>query len=406
MTALNHTFFTHNRNKVFDVLQGGMLVVSAYGKMQRGNDTAFKFEQEANFWYLTGISHPDWWIIIDGSRRRSWLVMPTVDKTHALFDGSLSAADAKSISGVTDVIDRTKAFDLLRQSARKHKIVATIGTPPHHERYGFSLNPSSRELKDLLERTFQKVTDFRADLASIRAIKSPEEVAAIQAAINLTNHAFNLVLDNLTVYKFEYEIEALFTHEFRASGAVGHAYDPIIAGGGNACTLHYDANQARLRRGSLLLMDVGARVNGYAADITRTYAVGEATKRQKQIHQAVQHAQQQCIALLTPGVLMSSYYRQVDQIMRQALVEAGLVKDMTDEAEYRRYFPHAIGHGLGVDVHDSFGRYDVITPGMVITVEPGIYIPEEGIGVRIEDDILITSNGHRNLSAKLSTELL
>lgn len=405
MTALTHTFFAHNREKVFDALHGGVLVASGYGKMQRSNDTAFKFEQEANFWYLTGVNCPDWWIIIDGTRRRSWLVMPTIDKTHALFDGSLSAADAKSISGIYDVIDRTKAFELLRQIARKHQLVATIGTPLHHEQYGFALNPSIRELKELLERTFQKVTDFRMDMASIRAIKTVEEIAAIQAAINLTSHAFHLVQDNLTVYKFEYEIEALFTHEFRVSGAAGHAYDPTVAGGGNACTLHYDANQARLKRGSLLLMDVGARVNGYAADITRTYAVGEPTKRQKQIHEAVKQAQRQCIALIAPGLAISRYYQQVDDIMKRAVLSVGLIHDVSDNEGYRRYFPHAIGHGLGIDVHDSLGRYDVMTPGMVVTVEPGIYIPEEAIGVRIEDDILVTSNGYRNLSAKLSTEL-
>ncbi|RYF29073.1 MAG: M24 family metallopeptidase [Chloroflexi bacterium] len=405
MAALNHSFFTENRDTVFEALQGGVLVAAGYGKMQRSNDTAFKFEQEANFWYLSGITHPDWWIILDGARRKSWLVMPVVDKTHALFDGSLSATDAKSISGIHDIIDRTKALELLRQTARKHRFVSTVGIPAHHEHFGFSLNPSIRELKELLERTFQKVEDFRSELATVRAIKSASEVAAIQSAINLTNHAFELVRDNLTVYKFEYEIEALFTHEFRASGAVGHAYDPIIAGGGNACTLHYDANQARLKRGSLLLMDVGARVDGYAADITRTYAVGEPTKRQRQLHQAVADAQKRIITLLQPGLQMSRYYQLVDQIMKQTLMDVGLLHDTSDDTTYRRYFPHSVGHGLGVDVHDSLGRHTEFKPGMVVTVEPGVYVPDEGVGVRIEDDILITSNGHRNLSVKLSTDL-
>ena len=405
MTTLNHSFFTDNRDTVFEALKGGILVVSGYGKMQRSNDTAFKFEQEANFWYLSGISHPDWWLIMDGARHKSWLVMPDIDTTHALFDGSLSASNARAASGIHDVIDHTKGLELVRQIARKHRIVSTIGAPAHHERFGFALNPSVRELKELLDRTFDKVEDFRNDMATIRAIKSTAEIAAIQNAINLTKHAFELVRDNLTVYKFEYEIEALFSHEFRASGASGHAYEPIIAGGSNACTLHYDANQSRLKRGSLLLMDVGARVDGYAADITRTYAVGDPTKRQRQLHDATAAAQKRIIALLQPGLLMTQYYQSVDQIMKQALSDVGLLRDMSDDVTYRRYFPHSIGHGLGVDVHDNLGRHTEFKPGMVVTVEPGIYIPDENIGIRIEDDILITSTGHRNLSAKLSTEL-
>ncbi len=405
MPTIDHTFFTENRDRTFEALRGGVLVVPAYSQMQRSNDAAFKFEQEANFWYLTGIDYPDWWLIMDATRSRSWLVAPSVSDVHALFDGSLSVADARKISGIHDVIDRTKANELLKQTARKHQFVSMVDQPSHHEYFDFHLNPNAKEMRELLARTFHKVQDFRPELAKLRAIKSPAEVSALQAAINLTNHAFELAHDNLTVYKFEYEIEALFTHEFRASGATGHAYDPIVADGSNACTLHYVKNQSRLRRGTLLLMDVGARVDGYAADITRTYAVGEPTKRQKDVHAAVEAAQKQIIALLQPGLPVSTYHNEVDRIMKQALIDLKLLKDPSDMDMYHKYFPHAISHGLGIDVHDALGAPNEFKPGMVLTVEPGIYLPEEGIGVRIEDDILITPSGHRNLSAKLSTGL-
>ena len=152
-------------------------------------------------------------------------------------------------------------------------------------------------------------------------------------------------------------------------------------------------------------MDIGARLDGYAADISRTYGLGEPTQRQRQVHAAVQVAQQEIIKLIKPGLLVADYYTSVDVIMKQALVGLGLLRSTDDDATYRRYFPHAIGHGLGVDVHDSLGQPVEFLSGMVLTVEPGIYIPEEGIGVRIEDNILVTDKGHTNLSKALSTSL-
>jgi Xaa-Pro aminopeptidase len=154
----------------------------------------------------------------------------------------------------------------------------------------------------------------------------------------------------------------------------------------------------------MVLIDIGARVNGYAADITRTFAV-KPTKRQTQVHAAVERAHKKIISLLKPGLMLQDYIKAVDDIMKTEMIGLGLIENMNDNETYRRYFPHAIGHGLGVDVHDSLGSSRKLQEGMVLTVEPGIYIPAEGIGVRIEDDILITSTGHKNLSGSLSTDL-
>jgi Xaa-Pro aminopeptidase len=204
---------------------------------------------------------------------------------------------------------------------------------------------------------------------------------------------------------YEYEIEAAFTHAFRSNGATGHAYDPIVAGGKNACTLHYNDNNMALPKNGLVLMDIGARVGGYAADITRTYAIGTPTQRQKDVHAAVESAHHAIITLLRPGASVIEYHDSVDAIMKEALIGLGLMQSVDDTKAYRTYFPHAVSHGLGIDVHDGLGRPETFQPGMVLTVEPGIYIPSEGIGVRIEDDILITDTGHRNLSAALPTSL-
>ena len=397
-------FFAGNRTRVMELLEGGVLVATAYSAMQSSNDNASKFEQEGNFWYLTGIERPDWWLIIDSSRGRCWLVTPDVDPMHALFDGSLGAAEATRISGIDEVITRAQADDLLQQTARQHRLVHTIGQPERADTFDFVLNPAQREMYERLSRAFVGVQDFRAKVTKLRAIKQPVEIKAIETAITITTAALTSVHDMITSYKFEYEVEADLNKAFRVSGAQGHAYDPIVAAGLNACTLHYIENNAQLKKRSLILLDVGAQVEHYAADITRTYAYYEPTARQREVHGAVQAAHQDIIKLIKPGLPIAEYSDQVDMRMKQALIELGLLTSHSDE-KYRHYFPHAISHGLGIDVHDSLGAPKYLEAGMVLTVEPGIYIPEEAIGVRIEDDILVTEKSHRNLSKKLSTDL-
>lgn len=379
--------------------------MSAYAKMQRGNDAAFHFEQEANFWWLTGLDFADWLLIIDGARHKSWLVQPNVSQSHEIFDGSLGIDTAKKISGVDNVISFDEAQTLLRDLAKKHTVVYTLGDQKHAEYFDFVVNPAQKTLRDHLSRLFLTVQDCRKDMAQLRAIKQPEEIALIKAAIAVTIDGFELVKSKLANNKYEYETEAEFNYYFRTHGASGHAYDPIIATGRNACTLHYVANSDKLKKRQLVLMDVGARCGGYVADITRTYAYGEPTKRQIDIHAAVQSAHHEIVSLLQPDLSVEQYQKVVDQVMTAALLSVGLMENADDTKNYHKYFPHAISHGLGIDVHDSLGSPKYLQPGMVLTVEPGIYIPEEGIGVRIEDDILITSSGNINLSQRLSTDL-
>lgn len=399
------SLFVTNRQRFMAELKGGVAVLGAHSSMQRGNDMAFAFEQEANFWWLTGIEVADWWVIIDAKRGKSWLVAPRVSEMHQIFDGSLSEKEALKISGVDGVLPREDAKSMLRDMAKKHSVVHALGEMLHAEHFDFVLNPAQKKLHDQLGRTFNSVQNCRKTLAKLRAIKQPAEIARIKKAIKLTADAFEHVKSLLDAAQYEYEVEAEFSYFFRSRGAKGHAYDPIVAGGKNACTLHYVENNAKLKPRELLLLDIGARVDGYAADITRTYAIGEPTKRQKEVHAAVQTAQEKIIKLLKPSLSVEQYQNDVDKIMGQALQDLGLMHGPGDEKNYRKYFPHAVSHGLGVDVHDSLGGPRTLQPGMVLTVEPGIYIPEEKIGVRIEDNILITEKGHTNLSARLSTGL-
>lgn len=400
---INSHFHTSNRQKLIHATNGGLIIMSAYSAMQSSNDLSSKFVQESNFWYLTGINEPDWWLIIDGSRNKSWLVKPNVSESHQIFDGSLSDDLASGISGIDNVINQNEAMEMLRGLSKVHSVARTIGDHPDAKYFDFYLNPGPKKLKKDLERLFSDVQNCFLELSKIRSIKQPEEIAAIKKAIKLTVEAFNEVKNKLPNLSYEYEVEAEFTYHFLKNGAIGHACDPIVASGVNACTLHYGANNAKFKKRDLLLMDIGVRLGGYASDISRTYSIGgQPTNRQIAVHDAVDQARREIINLLRPGLSVSDYQKQSDQIMKESLKRLGLLASQND---FRKYFPHAVGHGLGVDVHDSLGRPRLLQPGMLLTVEPGIYIPAEGIGVRIEDDILITETGHSNLSAALPTSL-
>ncbi|MBC7746785.1 aminopeptidase P N-terminal domain-containing protein [Pedobacter sp.] len=401
---MDKTFFTNNREQLLrSVGSGALIVINAYQEMQRGNDAAFLFEQEANFWYLTGIEAPDWRLIIDGKRHRSYAVSPDMSEMKEIFDGSLSPEDALRISGVNEVISRDAADSLLLQLKREHPLVYTVNEAAYLKQFvGFAINPAQRELSEYLKHRFSDVRSCGKQLATLRAIKQPIEIKAMQKAIDITIKGFQSMRQQLDSYKYEYESEAKLSYEFRRVGADGHAYSPIVGAGHNACTLHYVANDTKLIKKSFLLIDAGAKYSNYSADITRTYAIGQPSKRMIAIHQAVKDIQTSTIALCRPGTKINDLQKHAEARTEQALSELGL---LTGSMTMQDYFPHAIGHGLGIDVHDSFGSYEELQPGMVVTVEPGIYIAEESLGVRIEDDILITETSHRNMSKALSTDL-
>jgi Xaa-Pro aminopeptidase len=237
-------------------------------------------------------------------------------------------------------------------------------------------------------------------------IKQPIELAAIRAAIDITIRTMKESLKpaKLRKYAFEYEIEAELSRGFRRRGAVGHGFEPVVASGPRACTLHNVANNGGLSADELLIVDVGAEVGHYSADITRTFSLGSPSRRQQTVHAAVAEIQQFAFGLLKPGTTLKGYEQQVEQYMGEKLRELGLVKTISHN-EVRKFSPHATSHFLGLNVHDV-GDYDrPLEPGVVLTVEPGIYIPREGIGVRIEDDVLITPGGIKILSDKLSRDL-
>lgn len=400
---MDATFFTGNRQALRRVVTSKIIIVTGNDELQRRADAAFEFVQDANFYYLTGVEEAGWLLVMDGETEI--LVSPNRSESQVLFDGALSMDRAKEISGVAEVISLRDYRRWITDASTAHSVVGAIGKDPYAARYGFTMNSGPEKLRRSLVRRFETVEDIRPALRKLRSIKQPLEIALIRRAVDVSVTAFEHVAKAIPTFSSENEITAQLSYDFLRASSGGHAYTPIVAGGSNACTLHYIDNNRKLPENGLVLIDAGVQVENYASDITRTYAIGTPTVRQKQIHAAVEKAHCEIINLIKPGVSLKSYSDDVDEIMKSALIEVGLLSGRSDQKTYRTYFPHAISHGLGIDVHDSLGGHETFMPGMVLTVEPGIYIPEEGIGVRIEDDILVTEDGHENLSAALSTAL-
>ena len=379
-------------------LPGSLIVIANYDELQQAHDQANSFLPEANFWYLSGISEPGWRIIIDSKHHKSYAVYPKLSETKQLFDGGVDVEFARSQSGIENVIDSDEADSLLRQLRRQHRLVYTAMEESYIKKYAeFSLNPAQKELKKYLAHRFEGVRDCREYISNLRAVKQSEEVAAIKQAAKISASGFLSVQKQLQSYTHEYQIEATLSHEFRTSGSMGHAYQPIVAAGLNACTLHYIANNDRFSKRTPVLIDAATRYDNYAADISRTLIANSPSKRQQAIYDGVKHVFDECIKQLRPGLMLNELQKTAHD--KTATVLKGLGLEHDDDS-VRDYFPHAIGHSLGIDTHDTFGSHTELKEGMVLTVEPGLYIPKEKIGIRYEDDFVITTGGYQNLSGK------
>jgi Xaa-Pro aminopeptidase len=249
-------------------------------------------------------------------------------------------------------------------------------------------------------------------MRKLRAIKSDVEVDLTKKACGITRDAFNRVLKFIKPGVNEYEIEAEIIHEFIRQGGTGHAYTPIIASGHNANILHYNDNNQICKDGDVILFDFGAEYANYNADMSRSVPVnGRFTPRQKDVYNAVLHVMKEATKLIVAGTVWNTYHEEVGEIMTEQLVNLNLlsVADVKNQnpamPAYKKYFMHGTSHHLGIDVHDFAGRYTPFAAGNILTVEPGIYIPEEGLGIRLENNILITATGNIDLMADIPLEV-
>jgi Xaa-Pro aminopeptidase len=404
--GLNVSFFKENRERLRTLFTGtAPIVITANGLLQRNNDTNYPFRQDSTFWYLTGLNEPDLVLVMD--KGKEYLIAPERDEHRAAFDGAIDYSELTTQSGIEQVLDTQTGWKQLGSRIKRVKHIATLAAPASYVvQHGLYTNPSRARLIEAI-KTYNdaiELLDLRPHVTRMRMIKQSTEIDAIQQAIDLTAQTLSkLQKRGWDKFAHEYEVEAVITGAFRKANA-NHAYQPIVAAGANACTLHYIQNSGAINEGSLLLLDVGAEVNNYAADITRTYAVGEPTKRQQQVFDSVLAVQEFATASLKIGTDMKQYEESIVQFMGEKLRELGLIKSIEEET-VRKYYPHATSHFLGLDVHDIADYERPLEAGTVLTVEPGIYIPEEGIGIRIEDNILMEADGPQVLSSKLPAVL-
>lgn len=401
LPKLKSTFFIANRQALRTKMPDKLpIVIAGNGLLQRTADTTLPFAQDSNFWYLTGLDMPDAVVVIDANQE--FLIVPERSVARQAFDGSTDTAVIAERSGIKVVMNETDGWALIAAATAKDNRAGFLKPLTAYEKHhGFYANPARRKVSDRLRRTHPRIElyDVRKELATLRCIKQEAEIELIEFAVRITKDTLREITHSTAFLdmKYEYELEAAITNGFRKSGATGHAYSPIVASGANATTLHYDHNTARIERNDYIVVDVGAEIEHYAADITRTIMQEEPSKRQQAIYDSVQCLQNEALSLLKPGILLRDYESDFEHLMGRELKRLGLITDDRDHFNIRRYYPHATSHFLGLDVHDV-GDYTLpLETGMVLTCEPGIYIPEEGIGVRLEDDVLITDSGARVL---------
>lgn len=404
---LKNTFFTENRNRFHALLKPKVFaLVFSNEPMVRTADQEYIFRQRSDLFYLTGINQPETIYVYNEQTQTEVLFISVPDEKRELWDGKLLRIDeAIEISGIQDVRYLSEFMPYVNMYIAQFSELSvsyTAGSSFAGSVIHTMLNANLSLVQSSLDSVF----------AQLRIVKNPEEISLIKHSIQITHAAFNSLIAAVKPGHFEYQVEAEIIHQFISHGADGHAFDPIVAAGKNACTLHYIANNGLMQNGDLVLLDFGSEYNGYAADMSRTLPVGgKFTPRQRAVYEAVLEAQKMAIDQMKPGAFIKEINKITGAFLQQRMIDLGLFteKDVqeqdADNPLFKRYFPHGTSHFMGLDVHDVGATDKPLEAGMVLTCEPGLYIPEEQIGVRIENDILITENGCEDLMAHIPREI-
>jgi Xaa-Pro aminopeptidase len=391
-----------NRYKLYNLLPNNCIAIipSSSKALRNGDQFYFPFRQNSDFYYLTEITQPDNLLIIHKNNNgdaKSLLFIYTPSEKEKIYDGNfLTPQEALNISGVDYVYELSelkKGFlnDLIEIS--NEIFLCDNGAI------------ISGELKNIVENIKQnEFTPLKPLLSKIRLLKSKEEIQRIKKAINITYEALDSVLTLIKNKSSEREIYAYLTAYYLSKEKSGISFDPIVASGKNAITLHYNKLISQLQDNELLLIDTGAEYEMYAGDITRVFPInGKFSKKQKQVYEEVLQVQRAMINEIKPGTTINELNEKANHLIGESLIRLGLVKKDEPEIEkiIKKYYPHGLSHFMGLDVHDVGTKDSILKPGMVLTCEPGLYIPEWEIGIRLEDDILVTENGNENLSANI-----
>jgi len=409
--------FIRNRQKLARKLKPNSLaIILSNDEYQRNGDQFHPYRQNSDMFYLSGLDQEKCILCLfpdhpKEEMRELVFTVQTNDKMVTWYGHKYTQEQARNVSGVNNVKWLESFEDTLKDLAlRAENIYINI-----YENARFSTDVPSNDLRFSKrmkeEYPLHKFERLHPLITECRLCKEPEEIDIIQQACNITEKAFRRMLGSLRPGMMEYEAEAEITHEFIRNGASGHAYAPIVASGMNACVLHYIKNDVGIKDGDLVLFDIGAEYGNYAADLSRTIpANGSFTKRQKDCYNAVLRVQKQAINLIVPGTTIEKINKAVTVLMEEEMINLGLfsrqdVQNQDPENPlYFKYYMHGNSHFIGLDVHDVGTRQIELKPGMVLSCEPGIYIKEEGIGIRIENDILVSEKGPVDLMKNIPVE--
>ena len=415
---LNNSLFKKNRSDFTTLMQpNSIFILLSNEKFPRSNDQFYPFRQNPDLFYLTGIDQDKTALLLypdsPDSRLRETLFIPDEDKNTALWEGSnYTKEKAKELSGIENVVWKS-SFEKYIQNAMSLADNVYLDTIESPGNCYIEHNSVNLQFAHKLMQKHPLHNYLRANplISNLRMIKSEEETKAIKTAIDITSKAFYRILKFVKPGITEYEIEAELIHEYLRNRATGHSFNPIIASGSNACILHYTTNNNICKSGELLLIDTGAEYANYASDISRTIPVnGRFSIRQKEVYNSVLKVFKEAKSMLLPGITIDSYHKEICKIMESELIKLKLInkadvnKQNPDNPIYKKYFPHGVSHFIGLDVHDSGNKFEPLKPGMVLTCEPGIYIPEENMGIRIENDIQIGEKQPIDLSENIPCE--
>jgi Xaa-Pro aminopeptidase len=399
---------------------GGLALLPTAAEVARNRDSLYPYRHDSYFYYLSGFAEPEAVVALVAGPEgdRQVLFCREKNEEREIWDGFRHGPDAARERFAFD-----EAHPIGELAQRLPELAAD--RPALYTPLGLS-SEWDRRVADLLNEVRgrartgvaapETVVDVRAPLDVMRLVKDAHELALMRRACAISAAAHRRAMASARPGQYEYEVEAELVHEFLRGGAHAVAYSSIVASGPNACVLHYRENDRRMHDGELLLIDAGCEYEGYASDITRTFPVGgRFAGPQRAVYEVVLAAQLACLAAVRPGVAFHDYHKVAEQVLAQGFIDLGLIEGPLDAAlesgRYKQFYMHRAGHWLGMDVHDA-GLYQVkgasqrLVPGMVLTVEPGAYIrpaanvPEQfwNIGVRIEDDVVVTADGIENLT--------
>ncbi|MCF2500902.1 aminopeptidase P family protein [Dyadobacter chenhuakuii] len=409
--------FIENRRRLTQLLRPKSLVIlNSNDLMPTNADGTMGFKQSTDLFYLTGVDQEETILVLSpehpDEKLREVLFLRETNETIAVWEGEkLTKEQAREVTGIKTIY-WTHQYETVFRNIVFEADQVYLNTNEHTRNDSLVQTRETRFINEFREKyPIHTLARLAPLMHQLRAIKQPKEIELLQKACDITKLGFERLLTFVKPDVQEFEIEAELLHEFVRNRSKGFAYQPIIASGANACVLHYIQNDQPCKDGDVLLLDVAAEYANYGADLTRSIPVnGRFTKRQRDVYDAVLRVFKAAKGMLVAGNIWDEYHLEVGKIMESELIGLGLItkddiaKQDPETPAYKKYFPHGTSHFLGLDIHDVGNKYRRFEAGMVFTCEPGIYIREEGLGIRLENDILITEDGNRDLMAHIPIE--